>query len=130
MLYRIQCAGHKLLYAPQLLVFHDHGRRIGDDDRPTFRRYMRGRGGFYAKYLRRGDRHILKCAYREVRRAAVAVVRGLLHGKFDREVLQELATMMSGAFAYMRASQRQQNEPSTIRIVPAPNETAPPRVTP
>jgi len=122
MLYRVQRAGYKLTYAPQLLVYHDHGRRIGEDERPTVRRYMRGRGGFYLKYLRLGDRHIMRCAYRELRGAAVSLLSGCLQGKLDRSTLRELSAMTSGAIAYVRAPKRQQNEPALVRVMPPPDE--------
>jgi GT2 family glycosyltransferase len=124
MLYRIQRAGHKLVYAPQVVVYHDHGRRVGEDEGPTIYRYLRGRGGFYTKYIALRDRHITKCAYRELRQASLTMLRGMFHGCIDRPTLALLRALASGAVAYMRAPSKQQIQPAMIRILPAPAAAA------
>ncbi len=52
--YRALRAGVPILYFPDLVVFH-HGWRSLEKRMSQYRSYARSHGGFYGKYLRRGD---------------------------------------------------------------------------
>ena len=49
--YRCWRHGAKLVYVPELLVYHDHGRRSLEDKRKLARAYTSGRGSFFAKHF-------------------------------------------------------------------------------
>jgi GT2 family glycosyltransferase len=54
MVYRIWKKGYAAVYAPELVVFHNHGRKAADAERLQ-RNYMRGNGAFLAKHMLRAD---------------------------------------------------------------------------
>jgi GT2 family glycosyltransferase len=54
MVYRIWKKGHAAVYAPELVVFHNHGRRAADAERLQ-RNYMKGNGAFLTKHMLRLD---------------------------------------------------------------------------
>lgn len=54
-IYRICKAGSKILYAPSVLAFHNHGRRTEKAERSLKRAYNLGAGAFYAKVAMSGD---------------------------------------------------------------------------
>jgi glycosyltransferase involved in cell wall biosynthesis len=58
--------GLKIIYSPDVLVYHNHGRRTDEQVRTLNRSYIIGRGGFYCKHILRGDRDVLKMAYWEI----------------------------------------------------------------
>jgi glycosyltransferase involved in cell wall biosynthesis len=64
-LYRALKAGAKIVYSPDVVVRHAHGRDTPASVASVTQDYVTGRGAFYAKFI--GDRQILKMAYWEVR---------------------------------------------------------------
>jgi GT2 family glycosyltransferase len=67
LVYRIYRAGAKIAYAPEAVLYHNHGRRTaGAVDRLT-EQYVRGKGAFYCKHVIAGDRLLAKVAYWEIR---------------------------------------------------------------
>ena len=64
--YRCWRHGAKLVYVPDLLVYHDHGRRSLEDKSSLFRAYAVGRGALFAKHFRK-DINVTKEMYWETR---------------------------------------------------------------
>jgi hypothetical protein len=122
-IYRIQRSGYKLAYSPDILVYHDHGRQIGEDTQKTARRYTRGRGALYCKYIAIGDRHMLKCLYYEVRRCFVSIAAALVRGRLDKEALDALRALVAGAFAYAKAPREMHVRPDEVRSCPPPPDS-------
>jgi GT2 family glycosyltransferase len=106
--YRALRAGFPIRYAPDLVVTHLGWR--GDDERAAqYRSYARSHGGFYGKYLRRGDPFIaLRAAFhwlRSLRRWSTAA----LHGDVDRAQFGRAYAvgLLPGIFAGLRGRGRQ-----------------------
>jgi glycosyltransferase involved in cell wall biosynthesis len=118
LLYRAYRLGCKLKYLPNVLVFHDHGRKRGPDTETTTKRFLRGRGGFYLKYGMT-DQHILKCLCRESASLLAAAMRDLLKGRLRGEALGELRAMAGGAWAFARSRLSPLRRPVTVQIYPA-----------
>lgn len=76
--YRWLRAGRRLIYEPELTVWHDDWRSPEDLER-LYARYARGEGFFYAKHLRQGDLRMLRFIARDLvwflRSLASAVVK-------------------------------------------------------
>jgi GT2 family glycosyltransferase len=73
--YRALRAGIPIVYDPEVVVAH----LAWQDPRDLialYRRYARGQGSFYGKYLRRGDTFILRRALRDLVRAPWLILRG------------------------------------------------------
>jgi GT2 family glycosyltransferase len=74
--YRTLRAGIPVIYDPTITV--GHLARFTPSDLPAlYRRYARGQGAFYGKYLRRGDSFIARRALRGLLRAPWLLLRGL-----------------------------------------------------
>jgi glycosyltransferase involved in cell wall biosynthesis len=95
-IYRVVRQGGGITYAPNVLVFHHHGRRDEAVVASLQRGYAAGRGGFYVSYARRADWRVIGMAWFELaermirilyplttavqRKAQVALLRGLFEG--------------------------------------------------
>jgi GT2 family glycosyltransferase len=66
-IYRAFRKGVRIEYVPDILVYHNHGRRSDLDAQSLKRKYLLGRGAFYAKHILRADTTALKMAYWELR---------------------------------------------------------------
>jgi GT2 family glycosyltransferase len=101
--YRALRAGVPIVYDPEIVVAHlawqDPQQR-----KQLHRRYARGQGCFYGKYLRRADPFILRRALRDLVRAPWLVLRGALTRNTDLLAmgLGELTGMPAGVVAGLR----------------------------
>lgn len=73
--YRALRAGVPIVYDPDAVVAH-RAWQGAEALRPLYRRYARGQGAFYGKYLRRADLFIAARVVRDVVRAPWLVLRG------------------------------------------------------
>jgi GT2 family glycosyltransferase len=87
--YRALRAGVNIVYDPTPVVSHV-GWQPQSALRYIYRRYARGQGAFYGKYIRRGDMFIARRAARDVVRCGWLALRGV----FSRN--QELRAMAYG----------------------------------
>jgi GT2 family glycosyltransferase len=75
LVYRIFRRGFKVLYTPEPVVYHNHGRTSEADLVRLNRLYVIGRGAFYAKHILQGDGAVLKLAYWETRNTLRSLLR-------------------------------------------------------
>jgi glycosyltransferase involved in cell wall biosynthesis len=75
LLYRAHRARAKIVFAPEVLVFHDHGRRSDADVESAGHRYAIGRWAFYCKYAARFDGDVVRRAMRDLWRLMDDIVR-------------------------------------------------------
>jgi GT2 family glycosyltransferase len=75
--YRALRAGVRIVYAPEVWLSH-YGWRDTDERSGQYRAYAISHGGFYGKYLRRGDALIALRAALHLLRASTRFLRGLL----------------------------------------------------
>jgi GT2 family glycosyltransferase len=80
--YRALRAGVPIVYDPDAVVAH-RAWQGADALRPLYRRYARGQGAFYGKYLRRADLFIAGRVVRDVVRAPWLVLRGAVTHNAD-----------------------------------------------
>jgi len=74
LLYRALKTQQTIVYVPEAVVFHAHGRISTSSIQQVNDEYAKGRGGFYLKYIVRGDLDIAKRAVREI----VSLTKGSL----------------------------------------------------
>jgi glycosyltransferase involved in cell wall biosynthesis len=94
--YRIWKAGWKMLYAPSVLAFHNHGRRTKEAESALLRAYNIGRGAFYAKHILSGDMVAAKLMYWTIG----SRIRQFLCGKNMMWVCRTSAWLLSGFVGY------------------------------
>jgi GT2 family glycosyltransferase len=63
LIYRAARNKVKILFVPDIVIYHDHGRDTDDAFVATYRLYSKGRGVYLAKHVLFGDRFALKMAY-------------------------------------------------------------------
>lgn len=95
LLYRIFQKGLKIVYSPEVLVLHNHGRTSDEQIRALNRGYVVGRGAFYCKHILGGDGDALKMAYWETS----SLARRLLKTFFGREQQNGEAGFLWALFA-------------------------------
>ena len=74
-------------YTPDWLIYHDHGRATDAQAEATQYAYMKGRGGFYAKHVLRGDGFMVRMLFWDLRQ--------LLGDLVDRAKCRESLTLLS-----------------------------------
>jgi glycosyltransferase involved in cell wall biosynthesis len=65
-LYRAYKKGLKVIYSPDILVYHNHGRRNDEQINQLYKGYAIGHGAFYCKYILMADKEVLRLACSEV----------------------------------------------------------------
>lgn len=104
--HRLLRAGVPILYDPAIVVGH-LARHRREDLPSLYRRYARGQGAFYGKWLRRGDLFIALRAARDVARAPWLLVRGLATGNPDLIAMGqgEVVGLLPGLISGLRNGQ-------------------------
>jgi GT2 family glycosyltransferase len=102
-LYRICKRGFKTLYSPDVLVYHNHGRKMDADWESVCRSYVRGRGAFYCKHLLSKDGAVLKMAYWEALGVTKSLVQKFFAGNAAGRELAHLWNLGVGAMYEFRA---------------------------
>jgi GT2 family glycosyltransferase len=83
-LYRAYKKGLKIIYSPDVLVYHNHGRRNDEQINALNKGYALGRGAFYCKYILMADKDVIHLAYAEI--------SSLIKGMMKRRVRGQLST--------------------------------------
>jgi GT2 family glycosyltransferase len=65
-LYRAYKEGLKIIYSPQVLVYHNHGRKDGEQVNSLYKGYAIGHGAFYCKYILKADKDVFHLACWEI----------------------------------------------------------------
>lgn len=98
LLYRALKGQLTIVYVPEAVVVHAHGRTSTSSIQQVNDEYAKGRGGFYWKYVVRGDLRIAKHAVREIAHLIRAsLVSGNRHGARSSP-LRVLRNLAMGAF--------------------------------
>jgi glycosyltransferase involved in cell wall biosynthesis len=100
--YRVLRRGLRIVYSPDLLVYHNHGRRTDEQVRILNESYVRGRGAFYCKHILMGDGTVAKMAYWEIRSLIKDALKNMLDGKAIKEESTLLGDLCSGAACQIR----------------------------
>ena len=87
LIYRLVRLGVPMRYTPDWLIYHDHGRATDAQAEATQYAYMKGRGGFYAKHVLRGDGFMVRMHFWDLRQ--------LLGDLVDRAKCRESLTLLS-----------------------------------
>jgi len=97
---------------PDVLIYHDHGRRTEGEREKLMRLYLIGRGAFYMKYGLRGDGRVIRMAYWESLNLLKDFLKTMGKGRWDGNALRLLGYLIRGAVLYlwvrMRAAFRPQ----------------------
>lgn len=99
-IYRIIKKGYEVIYSPDVLVLHNHGRRREDEIIDLMKGYYRGQGAFYAKHIMRMDICASLC------KSVYNTSKTLLKGFITRESFPYhrifLPSLFAGGFYYQK----------------------------
>jgi GT2 family glycosyltransferase len=96
-LYRAYKKGLRIRYYPDVVVYHDHGRKTDAEVNASHRGYESGQGAFYCKHILLGDRIIMRMAIREVILVIRVLTRNLLAGHSIEKEKISLYGLLMGA---------------------------------
>ncbi len=102
--YRIVRLGGAVLYAPEVVVYHHHGRRDPAVLAALRKSYATGRGGFYADYIRRSDWRIARMACGELIERLLEVISPRTSASRRAEQISILRALWHGAGVMLRHS--------------------------
>lgn len=115
LIYRSLKRKYKIVYSPEVIVFHNHGRKTEWDENKTSFAYGLGRGAFYVKYILRLDFKIARIALRELSDLAKTLTKGVItRTNFPYHRLT-LPAIFLGGFYYCQARFSWKRLPSTVR---------------
>lgn len=103
LLYRAHKADLRVLYSPRPLLYHDHGRRTAEQVLRVQRSYVIGRGGFYAKFILRGDLDALRLAYWELRECVTLLLERGSESAASVSPGDRIGWLGRGAFRWMKS---------------------------
>jgi GT2 family glycosyltransferase len=106
--YRALRAGVPIIYVPDIVVHH-YGWRSEEERVAQYRDYARSHGGFYGKYLRRGDVYIALRAIMHYLRALRRWLRGAATG--DQELVLHGWAYLTGLLPGIVAGLREEDVP-------------------
>lgn len=98
-LYRVFREKFKIVYSPDMLVLHNHGRTTEAQIEALNHCYVVGRGAFYCKHILAGDRRVLKMAYWEGSSLTKSFFKDLFAGRKFEEQRRLLWALLVGASA-------------------------------
>ena len=106
LVYRAQRSGLRIMYAPEMVVYHDHGRRTDADVQKIRREYIGGHGAFYAKHILRADWLVFRMGFRDFSITLRSLVRELWTGQGEKR--GELWWLVRGFLYGLTAAHREQ----------------------
>ena len=103
LVYRSFKKGFKIAYSPEVIIFHNHGRRTKLEEDKTSFAYAFGRGALYAKHILLLDFKIVPIAFRELYDLTKTLTKGAItRTRFPYHRLA-LPAIVGGAFYYCQA---------------------------
>jgi glycosyltransferase involved in cell wall biosynthesis len=124
-LYRAFRRGFKLVYVPEMLVHHNHGRRTDAEVGRLRRSYGRGRGALFCKYLLRGDRGMLRRLAADLASGGREALGMMRAGRAPWPVARRYWHMLTGALAWLRSRRRANAVRRAPQVVTAAHPPAP-----
>lgn len=102
LLFRALKQGLKLVYCPEVLASHDHGRRTQAQVDALFRSYVVGRGAMYAKHILKLDKSMLRMAYWEMGNTWRGALEDVAHRRLPRRPSALTYFLCLGAIRFAR----------------------------
>lgn len=108
LIYRTITSGYEVHYVPEIVVFHNHGRRTSEQIKHLRKGYGYGLGAFYAKYFLVSDRQVMRWAYWDARQTLKTHTLGVLFSAKSRQELKQLYYILIGVLVYRKNHLRNQ----------------------
>ncbi len=105
-LYRCHKSGFKIVYSPEVMVLHNHGRKSESEDFALSRLYAMGRGGLYCKHILRADLKMASIAADEIYGLSKTLLKGFMIRKDFPHHRIMLPGVLRGAINYLSSISR------------------------
>lgn len=99
-IYRSLKKGFKIVYSPDVIVLHNHGRRTETAENQTSYAYGLGRGAFYVKNLLRFDFHVARMALKEIFNLTRTLAKSVISRRDSPYHRLTLTALFVGAIYY------------------------------
>jgi glycosyltransferase involved in cell wall biosynthesis len=80
-LYRSYKKGLNIIYSPDVLVYHNHGRRNNEQIKALYKGYAIGHGAFYCKHILMADKDVFHLAHSEVSSLMKQIIKRFIKGQ-------------------------------------------------
>ena len=107
LIYRIMRKGFKIVYTPNVLVYHNHGRRTENEIIALMKGYYKGQGAFYWKHIHRMD--IVKMVFKNIYNTSKTLLKGIIIRKNFPYHKIFLPSLLLGAIYYQKANSFKKN---------------------
>lgn len=101
-LYRAMRAGYAVRYLPDVLVYHNHGRRSSEQIERLLIGYRIGLGAFYCKYFMSRDKDVARFAYWEARQMIRILFADRFRGPRAQNAWHVIRHRVIGVYRYLR----------------------------
>jgi glycosyltransferase involved in cell wall biosynthesis len=95
-IYRAYKRDMRIVYFPDVVVQHAHGRKTETDKQKIQKTYARGRGALAAKHMLKGDIELLRLFYWEIRSLLRDRAEARRNGSNGHEKLREILNLFHG----------------------------------
>ncbi len=114
--YRAVRRGFEVVYCPDILAHHNHGRKTPEAGKALTAGYQIARGAFYAKHTLLGDRRVQRYVYWEIYGLIRAMLRSLPSGTKVRADWEIFANYVRGAASFIRTRRQVGPQPEAIDL--------------
>jgi glycosyltransferase involved in cell wall biosynthesis len=113
-LYRVYKKGLKIIYSPDVLVYHNHGRRSTEQIKSLMKGYAIGRGAFYCKYILMADKDVMYFACYEISSLIKGIAKKIV--KWQPSTIQMLFfTFILVGFSFRLVQRKSDmNDPASV----------------
>ncbi|MBW4056651.1 MAG: glycosyltransferase family 2 protein [Proteobacteria bacterium] len=102
-IYRVFKSGLKMTYCPDVVVYHNHGRRTNQQVSTLMKGYTTGRGAFYCKHVINGDYNVAKMVYWEIKSVILTFLNDSHNSELRKKTLEHLYGLLVGVVYYLAA---------------------------
>lgn len=104
--YRAFRMNFKMMYSPEVLIYHNHGRRYDEQVSKLVKGYVIGQGAFYCKYILKKDGIVFHFACRVLFNNAKNIVKNIFKWKSIRKELTSYYYLMMGMRYFLKVCRR------------------------
>jgi len=104
--YRAFRMNFKMMYSPEVLIYHNHGRRYDEQVTKLLNGYIIGQGAFYCKYILKGDGVVFRLFCKVFLNKAKIIVKNIFKWKSIRKDLTSYYYLLMGMGYFLKVRRR------------------------
>jgi glycosyltransferase involved in cell wall biosynthesis len=104
--YRAFRKNFKMVYSPDVLIYHNHGRRNDGEVKKLLKGYVIGQGAFYCKYILKKDGVVFHLCCRVLINNTKLIIKNILTWKSIRQVVSNCFYLFTGMAYYLKVRRK------------------------